>query len=173
MPMKKTMLAVAAVAAAVLGCASKPDAERPLKVLMIGNSFSICNLREMPNVAAAMDRKLDLASLYIGGCSLARHWSNTVASAANAELRQYRFDRTVDGLKTVENGKSSIQEALALDKWDVVTLQQASHFSWRPRRRGALPRGTSGWRNSASTRPRCIPGSTRHTRRSPAGTASR
>lgn len=132
MPMKKTMLAVAAVAAAVLGCASKPDAERPLKVLMIGNSFSICNLREMPNVAAAMDRKLDLASLYIGGCSLARHWSNTVASAANAELRQYRFDRTVDGLKTVENGKSSIQEALALDKWDVVTLQQASHFSWRP-----------------------------------------
>ncbi len=132
MNMKKTMLAVTAVAAAVLGCASKPDAGRPLKVLMIGNSFSICNLREMPNVAEAMGRRLDLASLYIGGCSLERHWSNTVASAANAELRQYRFDRTVDGRKTVENGKSSITEALALDKWDVVTLQQASHFSWRP-----------------------------------------
>ena len=29
-------------------------------------------------------------------------------------------------------GAANIPDALALDKWDVVTIQQASHFSWRP-----------------------------------------
>ena len=106
--------------------------EKPLKVLMIGNSFSICNLYEMPNVAAAMGKRLDLASLFIGGCSLERHWNNFAAATTNATARMYRFDRKVDGFKTVNEGKINIQEALALDKWDVVTIQQASHLSWKP-----------------------------------------
>ena len=106
--------------------------EKPLKVLMIGNSFSICNLYEMPNVAAAMGKRLDLASLFIGGCSLERHWNNFVEATTNATARMYRFDRKVDGLKTVDDEKINIQEALALDKWDVVTIQQASHLSWQP-----------------------------------------
>ena len=42
-----------------------PRSPDGLKVLMIGNSFSICNLREMPQVAKSMGKKLDLASLYI------------------------------------------------------------------------------------------------------------
>ena len=50
--MKKAVVAVVAVAAALCGIAG--EEEKPLKVLMIGNSFSICNLREMPNVASAM-----------------------------------------------------------------------------------------------------------------------
>ena len=104
---------------------------RPFKVLMIGNSFSICNLKQMPHVAKSMGLKLDLASLYIGGCSLERHWNNVVAST-NAAFRPYRFDRTTDGVKVVERGKANIPDALVLDKWDVVTIQQASHFSWKP-----------------------------------------
>ena len=128
--MKKTVVAVVAVAAALCGIAG--EGEKPLKVLMIGNSFSICNLREMPNVASAMGKRLDLASLFIGGCSLERHWNNVVAASTNAAFRPYRFDRTVGGKKVVENGKANIPDALVLDKWDVVTVQQASHFSWRP-----------------------------------------
>ena len=126
----KAVVAVVAVAASLCGIAD--EEEKPLKVLMIGNSFSICNLREMPNVASAMGKKLDLASLYIGGCSLERHWNNVVAASTNAAFRPYRFDRTVDGKKVVEKGKANIPDALALDRWDVVTVQQASHFSWRP-----------------------------------------
>ena len=128
--MKKAVVAVVAVAAALCGIAG--EEEKPLKVLMIGNSFSICNLREMPNVASAMGKRLDLASLFIGGCSLERHWNNVVAASTNVAFRPYRFDRTVDGKKVVENGKANIPGALVLDKWDVVTIQQASHFSWRP-----------------------------------------
>ena len=128
--MKKTAVAIVVLAAALCGVAGED--EKPLKVLMIGNSFSICNLREMPNVASAMGKRLDLASLFIGGCSLERHWNNVVAASTNVAFRPYRFDRTVDGKKVVENGKANIPGALVLDRWDVVTVQQASHFSWRP-----------------------------------------
>ena len=130
--MKRTAVLLAALAAVTSGFAapavSRP--ERPLKVLMIGNSFSICNLKQMPPVASSMGLKLDIASLYIGGCSLERHWKNVVAST-NAAFRPYRFDRTACGKKVVVKGKANIPDALALDKWDVVTIQQASHFSWQ------------------------------------------
>ena len=140
--MKKIVSVVAALVA-VSSCFADGDVkgEKPLKVLMIGNSFSICNLREMPNVAASMGRKLDLASLYIGGCSLERHWNNVVAASTNAAFRPYRFDCTIDGKKVVEKGRANIQDALVLDKWDVVTIQQASHFSWRLENTG--PRATA------------------------------
>ena len=137
MYMKKNALILAALAA-VSSVLAAPDSgkgvgnpEKPLKVLMIGNSFSICNLKQMPHVAKSMGLKLDLASLYIGGCSLERHWKNVVAST-NAAFKPYRFDRTTDGVKVVERGKANIPDALVLDKWDVVTIQQASHFSWKP-----------------------------------------
>jgi hypothetical protein len=123
---------VLAVVATESPCTTAEASERPLKVLMIGNSFSICNLKQMPHVAAAMGKRVDLASLYIGGCSLERHWNNVVAASTDATLRPYRFDRIVGGKKTVDDGKANIPDALVLDKWDVVTVQQASHFSWQP-----------------------------------------
>ena len=131
MRMKKT-IALAAALAAVFSCIAADDAgtARPLKVLMIGNSFSISNTRQMPQVAASMGKRLDLASLYIGGCSLERHWRNVEAAATNAAFRPYRFDRIVDGKHVVRKGAANIPDALAMDRWDVVTLQQASHFSW-------------------------------------------
>ena len=131
--MKKNIALVAAFAAVSLGfSADNAEMEKTLKVLMIGNSFSICNLWQMPQVAESMDKKLDIASLYIGGCSLERHWRNVEAAATNATFKPYRFDRITYGKHVVEKDKASIPDALAMDKWDVVTLQQASHFSWDP-----------------------------------------
>jgi len=131
--MKKIIVLSVAMAAASFGfAAEKVETEKPLKVLMIGNSFSICNLRQMPQVAEAMGKRLDLASIYIGGCSLERHWRNVEAAATNATFKPYRFARIAEGKRVVEKGTANIPDALALDKWDVVTLQQASHFSWDP-----------------------------------------
>ena len=134
--MQKKTHAVAILAALATASLCFADGEvkgeKSLKVLMIGNSFSICNLEEMPNVAASMELKLDLASLFIGGCSLERHWNNVIAASTNTAFRPYRFDRTTDGKKVVENGTANIPDALALNKWDIVTIQQASHFSWQP-----------------------------------------
>ena len=131
--MKKIIALVAVIAAVFLGLsADNAEPEKPLKVLMIGNSFSICNLWQMPQVAESMGKKLDIVSLYIGGCSLERHWNNVVAASTNATFKPYRFDRITYGKHVVEKGAVNIPDALAMDKWDVVTLQQASHFSWDP-----------------------------------------
>ena len=90
--MKKSSVLLAAVAAVSLAFAAQGEkqSDRSLKVLMIGNSFSICNLKQMPQVAESMGKRLDLASLYIGGCSLERHWNNVVAASTNATFRPYR-----------------------------------------------------------------------------------
>ena len=131
--MKKNIALVAAFAVVSLGfSADNAEMEKTLKVLMIGNSFSICNLWQMPQVAESMDKKLDIASLYIGGCSLERHWRNVEAAATNATFKPYRFDRITYGKHVVEKDKANIPDVLTMDKWDVVTLQQASHFSWDP-----------------------------------------
>ena len=123
----------AAVAALCAFASSAKDVSGPeLKVLMIGNSFSICNTRQMPQIAQSMGKKLDLASLFIGGCSLERHWSNFVEGTTNETFKPYRFDRYVDCRAVVDNGRINVNEALTLDKWDVVTVQQASHASWNP-----------------------------------------
>ena len=129
--MKRIIVLTVAMAAVSFGFADeKIETEKPLKVLMIGNSFSICNLWQMPQVAESMGKRLDLASLFIGGCSLERHWRNVEAAATNATFRPYRFDRIIDGKRIVEKGTANIPDALALDKWDIVTFQQASPLSW-------------------------------------------
>ena len=129
--MKKAIALVAAFAAVFLGLsADNAEPEKPLKVLMIGNSFSISCLGHLPQVAEASGHRLDLASLYIGGCSLERHWNNVVAASTNASFRPYRFDRVTEGRHVVEKGAANIPDALAMDKWDVVTVQQCSHKSW-------------------------------------------
>ena len=133
--MKRILFLGAAIAAGSLCFSAEEEPSRSadgLKVLMIGNSFSICNLRQMPQVAESMGKKLDLASLFIGGCSLERHWHNVEVAATNATFKPYRFDRIANGKNVVENGTANIPDALAMDKWDIVTIQQASHFSWDP-----------------------------------------
>ena len=114
----------------VSGCSTeKSEEERGTKVLMIGNSFSICLLRHLPQVAADRGVELDLASLYIGGCSLKRHWEN-VEKDGDEDFKPYKFGRNRFGKYT--QGKINVCDALRLAKWDIVTIQQASHESWRP-----------------------------------------
>ena len=133
--MKRILLLGAAIAAGSLCFSAEEEPSRSadgLKVLMIGNSFSISCLGHLPAVAKAYGHRLDLASLYIGGCSLERHWNNVVAASTNATFKPYRFDRFVDGRCVVEKGAANIPDALVMDKWDIVTVQQASHASWDP-----------------------------------------
>ena len=107
------------------------DFNRPtIKVRAIGNSFSLSCIRQLPQVAKANGHMLDFASLYIGGCSLERHCRNIEAAATNATFRPYRFDRVTEGRHVVSKGSANIQDALRLDKWHVVTIQQTSSQSW-------------------------------------------
>jgi hypothetical protein len=62
-------------------------------------------------------------NLYIGGCSLYTHWEN-----ASNDLKNY--SRELNGKSTGEF--ISVKDGLLEDKWDYITLQQASHDSGMP-----------------------------------------
>lgn len=130
-----------------------PQPRKNLKVLMIGNSFSICLLAQFPQVAQSMGLKLDLCSLYIGGCSFERHWNNVekaddpdflpygikwnYASCDNAAAPVAKVSRKMSRTnrktgKAFKQDSANIPQVLKADRWDVVTIQQASHFSWQP-----------------------------------------
>ena len=48
-----------------------------LKILSIGNSFAHDTMKLLAEVALSLGvKKIKLGNLYIGGCSINRHWSN-------------------------------------------------------------------------------------------------
>lgn len=121
----------AVIAASVMAIVS-PAFAKQLKVLMVGNSFSVCVLQEMPKCAADAGVVLDLASLYIGGCPLEKHWAN-VKKAGDADFKPYSFSYNYASVKNKGDApvaqlgrKTNILQALKADKWDIVTIQQAS-----------------------------------------------
>ena len=144
-----TSLFLTAAASAVVlfaGCETTPE-QKPLRVLMIGNSFSISCMKHIPKVAESLGLKLDITSMYIGGCSLQRHANNILTD--NVDFRPYRIDRnwcgkdyfaectrnadkSLCGAGFEDLRSSNIPQMLKCGSWDVVTIQQASGYSWRP-----------------------------------------
>jgi len=119
---------------------------KPIKVLSIGNSFSIGMHAALPPVAKSFGRRVDICTMYIGGCSLERHCKNL----AEPETTPYQINWTWGGQRSnpdvpfagalsevvdAKTGKvkkmSNIPQMLRAEKWDVVTIQQASHESWK------------------------------------------
>lgn len=90
-----------------------------MKLLSIGNSFSQDAQKWLHQVAESCGVDIHAVNLYIGGCPLQRHWNNFVSRAED-------YDMEVNG---VCERKISVNEALKLEKWDVITLQQASPYS--------------------------------------------
>lgn len=91
-----------------------------MNILAIGNSFSTDATRYLHRIAKAAGVKLNVVNLYIGGCSLERHYRNMLSGERAYEL-QYNGEAT--GFSV------SLDEALLNREWDVITLQQASHLS--------------------------------------------
>lgn len=91
-----------------------------MKILSIGNSFSRDAQRYLHGIAKQEGVTFKTANLYIGGCSLRTHYLNILEDRAAYELD---FNGQPTGFKV------SIRQALASDDWDVITLQQASHYS--------------------------------------------
>ena len=135
--MKRTLLlAVPALLATGLCPGQTPAApadKPPLRVLAIGNSFSASLCSFLPDAAAAAGEKLEFCNLFIGGCSLKRHADNIARAGADPAFAPYavtwfRADDPAHPAKF----KANVPQMLATQKWDVVTLQQASHESWKP-----------------------------------------
>ena len=93
-----------------------------MKVLAIGNSFSEDATRYLHDIARADGEKIEVTNLYIGGCSLERHYRNMLGNKREYGLQ---YNGHITGFFV------TLEEALLSRDWDVITLQQASHFSFR------------------------------------------
>jgi len=88
-----------------------------LKVLSIGNSFSQDAQRYLHSIAKADGIDISAFNLYIGGCSLSRHYQNMLC-----DERAYTLE--MNGSNT--GFFVSLKEALLNRDWDVITVQQVS-----------------------------------------------
>ena len=88
-----------------------------MKILAIANSFGVDATRYLHGIARAAGDNIKVVTLYIGGCSLYRHYRNMLS-----EERAYNL--YVNGMDT--GFKVSMKEALLSDEWDIVTIQQSS-----------------------------------------------
>ena len=97
-----------------------------LRILMIGNSFSVCVGKDLPYIAQSVPgHQVVLTSAYIGGCSLERHWNNVVESEENPDAKQYAvhsWANTAQGVAQVD-ARGSINDLLKNGQWDIVTSQ--------------------------------------------------
>lgn len=91
-----------------------------MNILSIGNSFSVDATQYLHDMAAAAGEDINTENMYIGGCSLETHASNFKTESKAYEL----FSNGVSANEFV-----SIQDMLSQNKWDIITLQQASHLS--------------------------------------------
>jgi hypothetical protein len=98
-----------------------------LRILAIGNSFSDDGMEHLPALLEDMGiENVELARLHVGGCTLERHMQFYDKKEA-----AYIFYHSKAGEnKWVEaEQKASIQEALSMGEWDIITMQQASGVS--------------------------------------------
>lgn len=94
-----------------------------MKLLSIGNSFSQDAQEWLHQIAVANGVELETTNLMIGGCSLETHWSHVLDGQPEYYLEQN--GKNMDRMVTIDEG-------LALEDWDVITVQQASHYSGQP-----------------------------------------
>lgn len=128
---------LAAVAAGIDGAGSRltPSAAaavcHPVRILAIGNSFSLSLCKFFPAAAAAAGTPVEFCSLYIGGCPLDRHADNIRKAAEDPDFAPYGITWFhADRPETPVKFNSNIPQMLATQAWDIVTIQQASPKSW-------------------------------------------
>lgn len=118
----KSILLIALLAVLPLRQASAQ--KDTLRILAIGNSFSVDaieqNLWELFDAAGI---PVVIGNMYIGGCSLERHWGNSLNSSTD-----YRYCIIRNGQKKYIKD-FTLEKAFAAEDWDCVSFQQASHFS--------------------------------------------
>ncbi len=88
-----------------------------IRILTIGNSFSEVMTALLPPVAKSAGVDIEVEDLSIGGCTMERHWGNIVREAEETGYHYFP--------------EGTYKAKLASKPWDFVTIQQASHESWR------------------------------------------
>lgn len=94
---------------------------KDLKILSVGNSFSVDTMEHIANIVMSMGiEKFKFGNLYIGGCSVNRHYNNAVNNISG-----YRYYvNTGDGWNMSES--YSIADAVKEENWDFISIQHGT-----------------------------------------------
>lgn len=91
-----------------------------IKILAIGNSFSLNTMWNLYDICSAAGVKdIDIAIMYIAGCSLDKHWEN-----AQTNSNEYDLYRNNNG-KWVKTPKYTL-DAILQEDWEIISLQNRS-----------------------------------------------
>lgn len=95
-----------------------------IKLLSISNSYGKNALWELYDICKSEGVKnVDIAVMYIAGCSLDQHWENIQNNNA-----AYEVFRNNNG-KWISTPNCTIDSLLAEGDWDVITTQNSSYWS--------------------------------------------
>lgn len=97
-------------------------APETLKILFVGNSFSVDTAQHLPQVAQSLGVKnIHVGVLYIGGCSTRRHYTNILNNVKGYDY----YENFGNGEWTCTNETSS-NDAIVSDDWDYIALQHGT-----------------------------------------------
>ena len=89
-----------------------------LKILTIGNSFSVDTMEYVSEIAKALKiNEITLGNLFFGGCSIRQHYRH-----ATEDIPAYVYYHN-DGSGWTSTNDVTIKSALESDDWDWVTIQ--------------------------------------------------
>jgi len=92
-----------------------------LKILSVGNSFSVDTMEYLPRLAAELGvKQVVFGNLYIGGCSIRRHFTNICEDAA-----AYKYYLSTGGEWSC-TPDTRISDAVKSEKWDWISIQHGS-----------------------------------------------
>lgn len=101
----------------------EPNLDDSFKILSIGNSYSLNAIYYLQDIAKDCGAKdIVIGGLYIGGCSLTKHWETIQANGKYEKYRKYTTSLTyTESLNTY-----TLEKALKEEDWDIITIQQSS-----------------------------------------------
>lgn len=92
-----------------------------LKILFIGNSFSVDTLEHVNNIAKGFNiNEVKIVNLYVGGCSIKKHFYH----ATNNINAYERFINIGNGWTSTYN--HNIKDSILEDSWDYICIQHGS-----------------------------------------------
>lgn len=120
--MKRVLKSVILALFCLVSVSMSAKTDKVVRILAIGNSFSVDAVEQyLYELAQADGQKVIIGNMYIGGCSLEKHLKN-----AEGNKPAYKYRKIgLDGVK-VEIKDFALEQALADEQWDYVSVQQQS-----------------------------------------------
>ena len=99
-----------------------PTTVKSLKILAIGNSFSVDAMQHLYTIAKSEGvEEIILGNLYIGGCPVDKHNANAKSGEA-----AYKYYKNTTGEWQTWPSMVSLLHGLQDEQWDIITMQQGS-----------------------------------------------